>query len=87
MEHHAITTFINIAISILLTLILWPLVSLVLAWPVSLLWNMLMPVIFALPVITYWQAVGLMLLISILFRWRVSVSRTDHSIRIEKIVF
>ena len=77
----------DVAVTILLTFIIWPLVSLALAWPVSLLWNMLMPVIFTLPVITYWQAVGLMLLISILFRWRVSASRTDRSIRIEKIVF
>lgn len=83
MEHHAITTFINI----LLTLILWPLVSLVLAWPLTLLWNWLMPVIFGLPTISFWQAVGLMILVSILFRWRVAVSRTDRSIGIEKIVF
>ena len=74
-------------VTILLTLIIWPLVSLVLAWPLTLLWNWLAPVIIGLPVITYWQAVGLMILVSILFRWRVSVSRTDRSIRIEKIVF
>ena len=32
-----------------------------------LLWNALMPQIFALPTLTYWQAVGLMLLARILF--------------------
>jgi hypothetical protein len=34
---------------------------------VMLLWNELMPQIFALPVLNYWQAVGLLLLARILF--------------------
>jgi hypothetical protein len=34
---------------------------------VMLLWNALLPQIFSLPVINYWQAVGLMLLARILF--------------------
>jgi hypothetical protein len=34
---------------------------------VMLLWNALMPVIFHLPVITFWQALGLLLLTKILF--------------------
>ena len=33
-----------------------------------LLWNWLMPVIFGLPIITYWQAWGLVLLAHILFK-------------------
>ena len=32
------------------------------------LWNWLMPVIFKLPVITFWQAVGLLILSHILFK-------------------
>jgi hypothetical protein len=47
------------------------LVGIVLAgvgWAVLLLWNWLMPAIFALPAITYWQAVGLLVLSGILFR-------------------
>ena len=34
---------------------------------VMLLWNALMPVIFHLPVITFWQALGLLVLTKILF--------------------
>lgn len=58
----------------LLSLIIWPLISLMMAWPLSLLWNWLMPVIFGLPTISFWQSTGLMLLVSILFRWRVSIN-------------
>jgi hypothetical protein len=39
-----------------------------LVWAVSALWNWLMPSIFALHTITYWQALGLMALSWILFR-------------------
>jgi Ca2+/H+ antiporter, TMEM165/GDT1 family len=38
-----------------------------LVWAVSALWNGLMPEIFGLPTITYWQALGLMVLSWILF--------------------
>ena len=38
---------------------------------VMLLWNALMPVLFHLPVITFWQALGLLVLSKILFSsWR-----------------
>jgi len=39
-----------------------------LIWAVSALWNWLMPGIFGLRTITYWQALGLMVLSWILFR-------------------
>lgn len=58
----------QILVSILLTLIAWLVFALALAWPVKLLWNWLMPVLFSLPAITFWQAAGLMVLINILFR-------------------
>ncbi len=61
----------------LLHLVLWPLFSLALAWPVQLLWNWLMPVIFGLPAISFWQSVGLMLLVSILFRWNISIKTSE----------
>lgn len=61
----------------LLHLVLWPLISLALAWPVQLLWNWLMPVIFGLPAISFWQSVGLMLLVSILFRWNISIKTSE----------
>ena len=61
----------------LLHLVLWPLFSLALAWPVQLLWNWLMPVIFGLPTISFWQSAGLMLLVSNLFRWNISVKTSE----------
>lgn len=61
----------------LLHLVLWPVFSLALGWPVQLLWNWLMPVIFGLPTISFWQSAGLMLLVSILFRWNISVKTSE----------
>ena len=43
------------------------LVCLLLGLPLMLLWNWLMPIIFNLPTLTFWQAVGLNILASILF--------------------
>lgn len=43
-------------------------ISLVLALPVMLLWDWLMPILFGLPSITWMQAWGLMLLCSFLFK-------------------
>lgn len=37
-------------------------------YPLMLLWNWLMPVLFNLPLIGFWQAVGLNLLSTILFK-------------------
>lgn len=42
--------------------------ALLIGGPLWLLWNWLMPDIFGLPHITFWQAVGLNLLSSILFK-------------------
>lgn len=41
--------------------------SFVTAWIVMLLWNWLMPLIFGLTVISFWQAFGLMILFGMLF--------------------
>jgi len=43
-------------------------VALILGLPLMLLWNWLMPQIFGLTEITFWQAVGLNFLSSILFK-------------------
>jgi len=48
---------------ILLYIIMIPLIGYI----IMLLWNWLMPIIFNLPIITFWQAVGLDILISLLF--------------------
>jgi sensor histidine kinase YesM len=44
------------------------LLAVVLAFPVKWLWNWLMPVLFELPRISVWQALGLTLLTNILFK-------------------
>ena len=72
------TLYIIRVLSVMLMyLILWPLFSLALSCPVQLLWNWLMPAVFGLPVISFWQAAGLMLLVSILFRWSVSFKTNE----------
>lgn len=43
-------------------------VGLILGLPLQLLWNWLMPTIFNLPTITFWQAMGLNIMSSILFK-------------------
>jgi type IV secretory pathway TrbL component len=43
------------------------LVGFILGFPLMFLWNWLMPMLFSLPTITFWQAVGLNLLSGILF--------------------
>jgi hypothetical protein len=49
----------------------------VLGWVVMLLWNWLMPDIFGLPTVNYWQAWGLLVLFWILFKsW--SFKDNDH---------
>ena len=42
-------------------------VAILLGLPLMILWNLLMPDLFRLPYITFWQAVGLNILASILF--------------------
>lgn len=44
-------------------------------YPLMWLWNWLMPTIFNLPQITFWQAVGLNLLSSILFKTNITKSK------------
>lgn len=43
-------------------------ISMFCAWPVMLLWNWVCPIIFNLPVITFWQSWGLMMLCGFLFK-------------------
>lgn len=53
------------------------LVAFALGWAVALLWNWLMPAIFGLPVITYWQGVGMLVLAHILLKGHASHDRKD----------
>lgn len=59
-----ISIFAGIGIFVL-TIIL---IAFICGFPTMLLWNWLMPDIFGLPRINYWQAMGLMMLCSILFK-------------------
>ena len=53
---------------ILLIIGLAMLVIILLGGPLMVLWNWLMPVIFNLPEITFWQSCGLQLLATLLFK-------------------
>jgi len=57
----------GIGIGVIL-LIIFAVVSIVAAIPLYFLWNWLMPAIFGLTTITFWQAWGLSFLSSILFK-------------------
>lgn len=70
----AILTFLG---SILLSGLLY----LVLAWPVSLLWNWLMPEVFGLPILSYWQAAGLIMLLNLLLNINFSFEAKTSSER------
>ena len=52
-------------------------VIVILGYPLMLLWNWLLPDIFGLPEITFWQAIGLNILCTILFRPTVSIKKQD----------
>lgn len=47
------------------TVLVW---TVIVALPVQLLWNWLMPKIFGLPEVTFWEALGLVLLSSLLLK-------------------
>ncbi len=51
--------------------------SLILAWPIQLLWNWLMPIIFNLTTITFWQAWGLLMMSQLLIKSSSSSSKKD----------
>jgi hypothetical protein len=61
---------------VLLGLLVIALLGILLGLPLQLLWNWLMPTIFNLPTITFWQAMGLNIIASILFK--------DNSIKNDK---
>jgi hypothetical protein len=65
----------NILEAILLIVGLIVLAGILLALPLQLLWNWLMPVIFNLPEITFWQALGLNMLAGILFKSNINIKK------------
>lgn len=46
---------------------LWATIAVIIGFPIKWLWNWIMPSIFGLPEISFWMALGIALLISILF--------------------
>lgn len=57
-----------IAIVIVGVIVIYAVLGLLIAFPVMWLWNWIVPDIFSLHTITYWQAYGLYLLCAILFQ-------------------
>lgn len=51
--------------------------DLIFAYPFMLLWNWLMPAIFGLKVLTYWESLGLMILCGMLFKSSNVNTKTD----------
>ena len=43
--------------------------------PLMLLWNWIMPTVFDLPYITFWQACGLQLMASLLFKSNININK------------
>lgn len=52
------------------------LLALLLGTPLWILWNMVMPDVFGLPYISFWQAVGLQLVAALLFKDFYTSSKT-----------
>jgi len=52
------------------------LIVMLLGMPLQLLWNWIMPNLFDLPYITFWQAVGLNLMATILFRPTINIKKS-----------
>ena len=65
----------NILEAILLIVGLIVLAGILLALPLQLLWNWLIPLIFNLPEITFWQALGLNMLAGILFKSNINIKK------------
>lgn len=61
-------TFVEKFVLFLFAVVVSVVLSLLLAWPVQLLWNEVMPELFGLKSITFWQALMLLLLSGFLFR-------------------
>jgi hypothetical protein len=60
--------FISTVTSFVFGFIAICLISLLVGLPVMFIWNWIMPALFGLPLITFWQSVGLYLLASVLFK-------------------
>ena len=67
----------SIVEGILVVIGLIMLVAMLFGLPLKILWNLLMPELFSLPYISFWQACGLNLIAGILFRSNITVKNKD----------
>jgi hypothetical protein len=67
----------NIIESIATFLGLIAILIVILGYPVMLLWNWLIPELFGLSEITFWQAIGLNILCTILFRPTINIKKQN----------
>jgi len=72
MDFDDVGTVVGLAIAGLVGLAI---VAIIIAFPTMWLWNWLMPVIFSLPEIGFWQALGLNLLSGILIKSTTNVNK------------
>lgn len=56
-------------------IIIWAIIAVVIGFPIKWLWNWLMPSLFDLPEISFWMALGIALLMSILFGGVVRITK------------
>lgn len=47
----------------------------VICFPLMLLWNWLMPAVFGLPALTFWQTAGLIIICHVLFKPAVNINK------------
>jgi hypothetical protein len=66
-KHQHVPIGLRIAAFTLLGVTMASLFALAFGWLVMLLWNKLMPSLFGLPLVNYWQSVGLVVLTKLLF--------------------
>jgi hypothetical protein len=67
----------SIVEGILVVIGLIMLVAMLFGLPLQILWNLLIPELFNLPYISFWQACGLNLIAGILFRSNITVKNKD----------
>ena len=67
----------SIVEGILVVIGLIMLVAMLFGLPLQILWNLLMPELFSLPYISFWQACGLNLIAGILFRSNVTIKNKN----------
>ena len=55
--------------------LVWAIIAVIVGFPIKWLWNWLMPNLFGLPEISFWMALGIALLISILFGGVIKINK------------